>query len=167
MKELVLLRHAKSDWSQSGSQDIDRKLNERGQEDAPLIGRFLEKADLLPDLAYLSPARRVQDTWSGMGTSWKYSIPSEILNHLYLAAPQVIYSVITQCSSSIDRLLVLGHNPGMEETVSLLCGLEVNIKMSTAALAVLSIESPSWGLIQPGQMTLRGLFYPRALKKLC
>ncbi len=167
MKELLILRHAKSDWSQDGMNDSDRPLNDRGRADALLMGRFIKNADIIPQHIYISPARRAQETWQGVSSTWDVQgLKTETIPHLYLAAAPALLSVIAQCPAECDSVMIIAHNPGMEELVSALCGVDVNVQMATATLAQLRSDYSSWGQIHETDMILKGLFYPRILKKV-
>lgn len=164
MKQLLLMRHAKSDWSHPGQDDQDRGLNPRGQKDAALMGRFILRSDLLPERVFLSPAVRVLQTWEGMSASWPQTI-SENIHELYLASVDTLEDIVRQCPAAVSRLLLIAHNPGLEEAAALWCSRGGHIRMSTATLAVLEADVSDWSQLRPGDMTLKGLFYPRALKQ--
>lgn len=133
------MRHAKSDWSHAGVADHDRPLNSRGRRDAPEMARWLKTHDAIPQVILASTANRVAETLKRMMKHWEDEpllLPS---SSLYLASPQTILEHI-RCEA-VDargvrprRLLVVGHNPGMEQLVSSLIGSPT--AMPTAAIAL-------------------------------
>lgn len=136
---LALMRHAKSDWAESGLPDHDRPLNARGRRDAPEMARWLEHHCGVPDVILASTAIRVAETLERMLKHWKHSPLVLRSSGLYLASPQTILEHIR--NEAVDatgcrpqRLLVIGHNPGMEQLVSSLAG--VSTTMPTAAVAL-------------------------------
>jgi phosphohistidine phosphatase len=135
----MLMRHAKSDWADAGLSDHERPLNARGRRDAPEMARWMVENSGIPDLVLASTARRVSETLERMVKQWKTEPPVLRSDSLYLATPQTILEHIRCEAVDPDgkrpkRLLVVGHNPGMEQLVSSLSG--VYASMPTAAVAV-------------------------------
>ena len=141
MKQLLLLRHAKSSHAQAGLDDHDRPLNRRGEEEAPLVGRYLVENDLQPQLTISSTACRAQRTTALVLAAC--GLKSPLLDRrLYLAAPLDIAEIAMEAPEEIDRLLLVGHNPGMESLASHLAGDAID--MRTAHLAVFQFEGIAW-----------------------
>ena len=171
MPSLLLLRHAKSDWSNPGLGDFDRPLNKRGRRAAPLIGRYLREADLIPDLVLCSAARRAQETWELVAAELKQDVPVKTLRSLYLAAPSRLMASLLRVPDAPQRVLLIGHNPGMEHLAALLTGggdpaarslmLE---KFPTAALALLRLDGAAWDTLAPGGAVLERFVRPRDLE---
>ena len=143
MKTLYLLRHAKSSWKEPGLQDFDRPLNGRGREAAPLVGRFIRKKKLRVDLLISSPAARARETAALVKES--AALAAELLfdERIYEADALALLEVVTQAAESADALMLVGHNPGMEELLKLLTG--EGRAMPTAALACVALEVEEWG----------------------
>ena len=141
---LALMRHAKSDWAESGLSDHDRPLNARGRRDAPEMARWFERHDAVPDVVLASTAKRVVETVERMTKHWKNAPLVLTSSTLYLASPQTILEHI-RCEAvdargcRPERLLVVGHNPGMEQLVSSLAGIATT--MPTAAVALFECQS--------------------------
>src|SRR5687767_5425472 len=133
MKALYLLRHAKSSWKEPGLQDFDRPLNNRGREAAPLVGRLIRKGKLRIDLLLSSPAVRARQTAALVREA--AGLTAELLydERIYEADADALLEVVRQAADSADALMLVGHNPGMEELLKLLTGEEE--QMPTAALA--------------------------------
>ncbi len=152
MKTLMLLRHAKSSWKDSEIADHDRPLNRRGKKTAPQMGRLLSTEDLVPDLILASTAVRARETaeMAAKGSSYMGSI--ELLESLYLAtAGGVLKEARSHTPESVGRLLLVGHNPGMEDLVAILSGKRA--AFPTAALAVFEIGIDRWKALEIGVET--------------
>ncbi len=152
MKTLMLLRHAKSSWKDSDVSDHDRPLNKRGKKTAPQMGRLLRKDGLLPDLILASTAVRARETARAVAKAAKYKGPVELLESLYLAtAGKLLAEAQSRTPDSVGRLLLVGHNPGMEELVEILCGRRETFP--TAALAVFEVGIDEWKALELGVET--------------
>jgi len=137
--KLALMRHAKSDWAEAGLPDHDRSLNARGRRDAPEMARWLADHDALPSVILASTAKRVEETLERLIKHWRTEPLVIRSGSLYLASPNTILEHIRCEAIDTDgerpkRLLVVGHNPGMEQLVSSLASLD--IAMPTAAIAL-------------------------------
>jgi phosphohistidine phosphatase len=143
MKTLYLLRHAKSSWNDSNLQDFDRPLNVRGRETAPLVGRFIRKKNLRVDLILSSPAARARQTAALVKESAGLSAELRYDERVYEADAARLLEVVAQADDSADAVVLVGHNPGMEELLTFLTG--ESRSMPTAALACLSLDLEKWG----------------------
>ncbi|MCU0710913.1 MAG: histidine phosphatase family protein [Pirellula sp.] len=137
MKKLVLMRHAKSDWNQN-EPDKRRPLNPRGRAAAPRMAEWLRESAFWPDVLLCSTATRTVETWQLMcEKDGAGDAQVEFLDELYLAHELVIYQMLCDYwtrSNACETLMVLGHNPGMENLVAMIAG--VPLEMPTAAVAV-------------------------------
>lgn len=119
MKRLILMRHGKAERSNPGG-DFERGLTDRGFADAVLMGRLLADEGLAPQLALVSAARRTQETWRGVSTSFSEAKAAP-LRSLYHASADRIYFEVEAHADQADSLMVVGHNPGLHElTIGLL-----------------------------------------------
>ena len=162
MKRLLILRHAKSSWKHPDLEDHDRPLNNRGKRDAPRMGRLMREEGVLPEWAFGSTARRARATLEraleGSGAACEAHLSPE----LYLAAPEQIVDVLRRTPEPHSRVLVVGHNPGMEDLVLALTGEDVTFP--TAALAVVDCTCEKWAdLGLTGVEDLVRLWKPREL----
>jgi phosphohistidine phosphatase len=154
---LVLLRHGKSDWS-GVEPDHDRGLTKRGRRQAAEAGAWL--ADHLEtDLAVVSTARRAVDTWHIAAAELPTSPTTRSEGSVYAASAQGLLEVVRALPDESGTVVLVGHNPGLEDLVELLTG-EI-VRMSTSALAVLDLPD-SWALADPGTATLRTAGRPPA-----
>jgi phosphohistidine phosphatase len=142
MKTLLILRHAKSSWKQPNQADQDRPLNKRGKKEAPKVGDYLKANDLIPDLILSSPARRAHDTAQAVAEACGFDGQIDLYQDLYLSDPACYLDVLHCLPDDARRILVVGHNPDVEELLTLLT--DVSEPMTTAALAVVGLPISSW-----------------------
>ncbi|WP_137933757.1 SixA phosphatase family protein [Mesorhizobium comanense] len=160
MKQLLLLRHAKSSWDDPDLDDFDRPLAERGVKAARLMGRELAARDWLPDLALVSPARRTVDTWGLVAAELQVHPRIALAEPLYDALPQDILAQIRRADPSSGCLVVVGHNPGLQELAKLLAGQgsetkahkRLEEKFPTAAVARFVFEG-DWSGLSSARLT--------------
>ena len=120
-RELFILRHAKSDWGVDFFADSERHLSSRGQQDAPRMGRFMRENNLLPEQVNCSTATRARETLEGVNTELGLdSNHIQYVSGLYLASLSTLLSNLSNLDSSITSLMLVGHNPGLDELVSYL-----------------------------------------------
>lgn len=168
-RRLILFRHTKSSWADN-VEDHARPLDERGRKAAPVMGAWLARSDLKPDLALVSTARRAQQTWSLAADALGRSVKVENVPSIYEAEPAAILNAIRAVDRSVGTLIVVGHNPGFEELAKLLmkndggkAGARLREKFPTGAIAVLAIKSDEWAALGPGTATLEDFVTPREL----
>jgi phosphohistidine phosphatase len=170
MLRLMLLRHAKSDWSPSGMQDTARPLNERGEAAARLMGGYMARHSLIPQRVLCSPARRTRETWAGIAAQWPTEVAIVFDERLYAATPQVLLSIVRSQDATTRTLLVIGHNPGLQETAELLIAAgdvelreRLREKFPTAALSVIDFAVDKWGRIHDRSGRLDRYVTPRSV----
>ncbi|MFE5941963.1 SixA phosphatase family protein [Streptomyces sp. NPDC056480] len=181
---MLVLRHAKSAWPE-GVADQDRPLGPRGLRDAPAVGRFLAEAGGLPDLVLCSPARRARHTWELAAAELERAVPTRHDLRLYGADGPELLDVLHGVSDDVGTLLLVGHNPGLEDLILLLAtgadgadgaaraagtaGADedlldrVRTKFPTSAVAVLT-WSGAWTGLRPGAALLTELAIPRGAR---
>lgn len=142
MKTLLVLRHAKSSWKDGGLPDHDRPLNDRGKRDAARMGQLLHELALIPDLVVTSTARRARATAKAVARAAGFAGEIDERDDLYAADPETILHLTSAFPDAATRILLVGHNPGMEVFVSALAGEAV--AMPTAALARLDFDVDAW-----------------------
>lgn len=162
MKTLLVLRHAKSDWHDPDIADPDRPLNKRGTRDAARMGRLLQEESLLPDLIITSTARRARATVEGLVAASGFAGPVATEADFYLAAPATYLRVLSRVKNDPARVMVVGHNPGLEELVNALTGTSTTIP--TATLVVIALPFSSWQALDDGTRgELLRIWRPREL----
>lgn len=164
MKTLLILRHAKSSWKHPELSDHDRPLNKRGKRDAPIIGELLRKKGLIPDVIFSSTAVRAKDTVSAVMSATGYAGKVIFLSALYSASPNEYIKFIEDLDEdNYSSILLVGHNPSLEELVQMLTG-EFQ-EMPTCALAIITLQIETWSSLRKhiGQGKLTALWRPREL----
>ncbi len=142
MKTLLLLRHGKSSWKDTHLADQERPLSKRGQRDSHTMGHLLLDRELVPQVVLSSSAKRTAQTAEILCEDCREIGPVHLLDELYLAEPAAYLDVLHTLPEGIERVMVIGHNPGLE---ALLLTLGRRIEaMPTAALAHLALPISSW-----------------------
>ena len=170
MRRLMLLRHAKSDWSAPGARDRDRPLNERGREAAPKMGAYMARHALVPDLIVASPAARAAETLAHVLPAFREPPKIRREDRLYETGADTLLEVIKETPKPVHSLLLVGHNPGIAELASLLMASgdvearqQLIEKFPTAALAVIDFPLDDWSKLHPKAGRLDRFVVPRAL----
>jgi phosphohistidine phosphatase len=148
MKTLLVMRHAKSSWDDERLADHDRPLNQRGLKASKRMGRLLRDENLVPNLIMSSSALRAMATSERVAEACGYEKPIMKRPELYLAEPAGYVQTLHGLEASLDRVLVMGHNPGLEQLVETLTGKA--LRMPTAAIAQLSLPLTSWTELELG-----------------
>jgi phosphohistidine phosphatase len=168
-KRLILLRHAKSDWPE-GVDDHDRPLSDRGKKAAPVMGVYLEKTRLVPELVLVSTAKRAQETWKRTSKALKTVVPQRDMREIYEAEYDDLLKVIRSVEPEIRTLLVVGHNPGLENLAKRLMkdsggepGDRLREKFPTAAIAVLGFDLADWKDLVVQSGTLDKFVTPKSI----
>lgn len=168
MKSLTLLRHAKSGWDDPVARDFDRPLNPRGRRAARTVGAEMKALDLAFDLVLASPARRVIETLEEVGSAYGPLEP-DFDERLYLAATETLLEIVRHAPDA-GRLLMVGHNPGLEELALRLSRrnadplrAEVAIKYPTGTLVEIELPVERWADVAEGRGRIVRLVRPRDL----
>ncbi|MCT7355109.1 histidine phosphatase family protein [Streptomyces sp. 15-116A] len=171
LRHLIVLRHAKSARPE-GVPDHERPLAPRGLRDAPAAGRALAEADMLPGLALCSTAVRARRTWELAAAQWGTPPPVRYDPRLYGADVADLLAVVHEVPAGVETLLLVGHNPGLEDLILELAGdglddtLDtVRAKFPTSAIAVLSWRGTAWRDLTPGGALLTSVTVPRGTKR--
>ncbi len=163
MRTVLVLRHAKSDWSHGPREpDLDRPLSGRGRRSADAIGRFIAESDNIPDRVVHSPARRVIETLTRAMEAGKWRCAVRESDRLYGFGVDAIVSEIRAENDSTGVLLLVGHEPMCSELVAQLIG-GGQVVMPTAALARVEIDVERWSDLTSGMGLLLWLVTPRLL----
>ncbi|HEY5178319.1 MAG TPA: histidine phosphatase family protein [Dermatophilaceae bacterium] len=157
-RTLILLRHAKSDWS-GNEADVDRPLAKRGLRQAPEAGRWLCHSIDSIDLAVISPANRARRTWELVSAELDHRPQTRIDDRAYAASATQLLGVVRALPDDVDTVVLVGHSPGIEDLALLLTGEEVS--MPTSALAVIGLAG-SWSTAGQASAVLRASGRPPA-----
>lgn len=148
---LILLRHGKSDWSGDDA-DLARPLADRGRRQAQEAGRWLAANIDRIDLAVVSPATRARATWDLVSAELEAPPQTRIDDRVYTTSASALLGVVQELPDDVDTVVIVGHNPGIENLVSLLTG--ESVPMPTSALAVIAVPV-SWSTAGHSPATLR------------
>jgi phosphohistidine phosphatase len=160
MKTLLVLRHAKADPEKATGSDHDRPLTKKGAKAARRIGELLREKHLVPDLVLASSADRARTTAELAARESGYPSSVDLLAELYLAEPPAYLDALRRLGGEADRVLVVGHNPGIEALVFRLTGAAEH--MPTAALAECELPITSWSELDSSvRGTLQNIWRPR------
>ena len=169
MRRLMLLRHAKTERAEPGARDRDRKLAKRGCADAPLIGAYMVRHGLVPELALVSPAERAQQTWKLLAESFAKAAKAITDERIYNATADKLLSVLSEPRGARSLLLV-GHNPGIHDlAVELIAAGHVEArervaeKLPTSGLVVIDLAFDDWQLLHPQSGRLERFVSPRLI----
>jgi phosphohistidine phosphatase len=162
MKTLLVLRHAKSSWDDPALEDHERPLNKRGQRDAPRMGELVREIGLIPALVLSSDAVRARLTAEAVAEAAHYAGEILLHPHLYLASPADILSLLPTVRENAETVMIVGHNPGLEQLVEQLTGERMDLP--TATLAQISLPIDRWRDLELSTRgTLLGLWRPKEL----
>lgn len=163
MKELMIMRHAKSSWKDSELSDHERPLNKRGKKDAPLMGKKLKKESIIPQIILSSSAVRCQMTVEALVEEINFKGEIKYLDLLYMAELETIVDILKDLPEDFKRVMLVGHNPGLEGMVQLLGG-KID-SMPTAAIAYIILPIKKWkDLNKKTEGELAKLWRPRDVK---
>jgi phosphohistidine phosphatase len=170
-RELLILRHAKSAWDTGAPSDFERPLAPRGREAAPRVGRWLASQGLVPDYVVSSPAERARQTVEAVCS--ELGIATEHIHwdrRIYGGWTRTLIDVLRDSPPDAGRVLIAGHNPGLEDLLESLCRERLEFPadgklMPTAAVARLQIDPP-WAELRPGCAGLLSLTRARQIKDI-
>jgi phosphohistidine phosphatase len=144
MKQLFLVRHAKSDWGDFSLADFDRPLNERGKKDAPVMAQRLLDKKIIINAFISSPAKRAKKTAGLFAEIYKIGKEDIIFyQELYGAAEHVFYDVIAGTKNKFDSIAVFSHNPGITDFANLLTEARID-NIPTSGIFAVKIDCATW-----------------------
>jgi phosphohistidine phosphatase len=161
MKTLLLMRHAKSSWDSGDLPDHDRPLNARGERTAPSMALLLREAGLAPRLILSSTALRARETAFAVARAYDWKPEIRLQHELYMAEPATILAQVASAPDDVEQLVVVGHNPGMEDLVSDLAVMRQS--MPTAGIARFSAKISHWSEMPKSRAELVHVWRPKEL----
>ena len=171
MKILYVLRHAKSDWRDSSLKDFDRPLNARGKIAAKAIGKEMLKRRMKPDLVLASPAVRAQQTLERVQEAYGAGFVTTHESAIYMAEPEALVDLVRRAPDDVKRLLLVGHNPGLQEVATDLIAAgdlddreRLREKLPTGGLVVIDFAIADWSKLHPRSGRLERFVVPRMLE---
>ncbi|WP_025875992.1 SixA phosphatase family protein [Stenotrophomonas indicatrix] len=158
MRELILLRHAHAEPATTGQADLDRPLSPVGLAEAEAAGKWLKENNLLPDCVLCSPSRRTRETLEAVMAAIGY-VEKRLEDRIYEATPGTLAALVDE-RRDLDRVLIVGHNPGLEQLVALMTdGTSSDYRgMPPGGVAVLGFAREA--TIEPGVASLIAFWWP-------
>jgi phosphohistidine phosphatase len=170
---MLVLRHGKSDWGDPDKADFDRPLAPRGLKDAPRMGDVLALFQCVPDRILSSPALRARQTAELVAEACGYRRSIDWQDSFYPGSSQALLEALQNLPDSIECPMLIGHNPTLEETVTLLLGCggegwsgDFTVRIPTAGLVCLEVDILNWADLEPGDAVLRWFLIPKLFKAI-
>ena len=172
MKQLAILRHAKSDWGNPGQTDFERPLNKRGRKAAKKVGRALKAQGFACDRIICSPATRARETVERFEKGYESLPPVSFEPKLYMCATGTLIDVINGLPDDAGTVMIVGHNPGFHDIVLRMTrangnGLreKVGANYPTGAFALIEFPAERWAQVEPSTGEIRQVIFPRELRR--
>lgn len=156
MKTLTLFRHAKTERDSDSGRDFDRRLIDRGRDDSKRMGEEISELGLAFDLVLSSPAARAAETAELAGLEVRFD------ERIYDASTGDLLEIVGAMDDEIERLAMVGHNPGFERLASRLIGQ--GIEMPTGSLAEIAIPVQRWSEAAEANGRLTRFLKPKELR---
>ena len=160
MKNLYLIRHAKSDWSNENKSDFDRGLNKRGEKAIPTMANALKKKKIMPDLILSSSAKRAKLTAKGLAQKIGYSGEIKYINALYMAEPETIQEHIKDLNDKYDTVFVVGHNPETTELSNMIIDTYID-NVPTLGIVAFNFSIDHWKSFKFDKGKMQFFIYPK------
>lgn len=162
MKQVLLIRHAKSDWGNPGLEDFDRPLNARGKKDAPEMARRLAGKKVAIDAIVTSPAKRAAKTAKVFAEECGIRKKNLVFNpDLYLPAPSVFFEVIAGLDKDLDTVAVFSHNNGITDFANQLTSTRVD-NIPTCGVFAVKAHCDDWGDFRDAEKEFWFFDYPKS-----
>ncbi len=160
MKNLYLIRHAKSDWGDESKSDFERGLNKRGQKAILTMAHALKEKKVMPDLILSSSAKRAQLTAEGLAKEIGYRGKIKYIDALYMAETLDVISIIKEIKDKYDNVFIIGHNPETTELTDLMLDDYID-NVPTLGIVALKLPIKHWGKFKPEKIKLNFFIYPK------
>jgi len=171
MRQLAILRHAKSDWGSPGLTDFDRPLNKRGRKAAKKVGRELKSRGFAFDQIVSSPAQRAKETVERFAKGYEQLTDIRFEPNLYMCSTGTLMGVINALPDDAQTVMIVGHNPGFHDIVLRVTkdsgnGLreKVGANYPTGAFALIEFPVDHWTEVTPALGEIKQVIFPRELK---
>jgi len=164
MKNVYLIRHAKSDWNDESKSDFDRGLNKRGQKAIFTMANALNEKKIMPDLILSSSAKRAKLTAKGLAKEIGYSGEIKYIDALYMAEPETVHALIQELNDTYNNLFIVGHNPETTELSNTMTDAYID-NVPTLGIVALELPVDHWTHVNIGEAKLTFFIYPKMYKK--
>ncbi len=162
-KQLLLIRHAKSDWGNADLTDFNRSLSKRGHSDAPEMAIRMVEKQIIPDLIVSSPALRAITTAKYFAKTWRITeskIQQE--NSIYEANLKSLLAMVNQLNNQVDQVAIFGHNPGLTDFSNYLSNGNI-YNMPTCSIVIIDFPFENWNEISAATGKVILFDYPKSL----
>jgi phosphohistidine phosphatase len=170
MKNLYILRHAKSDWGDADLDDHDRPLAPRGERGATVVGVYLRQRQILPELILCSTATRAMETRALMLAQLGDERTTEFDRALYLSGRKGVMRRLAEIGDGYDSAMVIGHNPDLHDVARALADggdpelrARLEAKLPTAGFVEIALKIDSWSRIDGAHGSLVDVQSPKTL----
>ena len=160
MKNLYLIRHAKSNWSDGSQSDFRRGLNTRGKKAILIMAKALKEKKIMPDLILCSSAKRTKLTAKGLAKEIGYSGKIQYIDALYMAEPETIQEHIKNVNDKYDMLFVIGHNPETTELSNMMIDDYID-NVPTLGIVALDLPIDHWKEFKLSEGKMQFFIYPK------
>lgn len=161
LRNICLIRHAKSSWTDPLLPDYDRPLNPRGFRDAPFMAQKLVELEVVPDLILTSPANRARTTAGYFREAFGLKKKRfKVVDQLYGAGPQDIIEEIQQVPAEYQSVFVFGHNPTMTSLANMFPGVAIDNVPTCGILQAKTMVS-DWTSWSPDVSAFVAFYYPK------
>ena len=161
MLTLYLLRHAKSSWDDASQQDFERPLANRGRKACTLVGEFIQEKGIDFDLVLVSTAVRTRETIELVKERAKFRGEVRYDERIYEATVSELLEILAQIDNDRESVLLVGHNPGIEELLALLTGEQE--RMTTANFAKIKLKATKWSGNLANKGTMEWIVRPKEI----
>jgi len=163
MKNLYLIRHAKSDWNDENKSDFDRGLNKRGEKAILTMAKALKEKKVMPDLILSSSAKRAKLTARGLAKEIEYNRKIKYIDALYMAEPETIRELIKDVNNKYDTIFIVGHNPETTELSNMMIDDYID-NVPTLGIVALKLPIDDWKAFKLGKGKMQFFIYPKMFK---
>lgn len=160
MKNLYLIRHAKSDWSDESLSDFERGLNKRGKRAIFTMAEALKNKKIMPDLILCSSAKRTKLTAKGLAKEIGYDGKIKYMDELYMAEPLDVISIIKELKEKFDNVFIVGHNPETTQLANMMLDEYID-NVPTLGIVAFQIPIEHWSRFEPKKTKLNFFIYPK------
>jgi len=163
MKNLYLIRHAKSDWNDESKSDFDRGLNKRGEKAILTMAKALKEKKVMPDLILCSSAKRAKLTAKGLAKKIGYHGEIKYIAALYMAEPETIQELIKDINNTVNTLFIVGHNPETTGLSNMLINDYID-NVPTLGIVALMLPIDDWKAFKLEKGKIQFFIYPKMFK---
>ena len=161
-KQLLLIRHAKSDWGNPSIRDFDRPLNKRGHTNAPEMAERMVNQNIYPDLVSSSPALRALTTAKYFAKEWNINENNiQTDKNIYEADLKTLLNVVNRFDNKHNTIAMFGHNPGLTDFANYLCDANI-YNMPTCSIVILEFSFDDWHLVSSSTAKVVLFDYPKS-----